>query len=127
MLRSRRETLSEIEITEQAWSTIAPEETFFGLTLDQYRAKVRPVYDLRAEGAELDRRRAGNVAMLNDADAAALRLTRNIGGSVKAHPKYGEDSPLYAAMGYIRRSERKSGLKRPRAAKVMKPEGEEKS
>ena len=35
--------------------------------------------------------------------------------AVKADPTEGENSPLYAAMGYVRESDRSSGLKRARA------------
>ncbi len=33
--------------------------------------------------------------------------------SVKGTPGFGPDSPLYRALGYIRKSERRSGLSRP--------------
>jgi hypothetical protein len=52
------------------------------------------------------------MAKRKDVEAAATRLTKNIIRSVRAHPKYGEDSPLYATLGYTRESERASGLTR---------------
>jgi hypothetical protein len=40
--------------------------------------------------------------------------------SVKGHPKFGENSPLYSAMGYVPKSERSSGLTRRREAQTTK-------
>jgi hypothetical protein len=31
---------------------------------------------------------------------------------VKGHPEFGENSALYASFGYVRKNDRKSGLKR---------------
>ena len=50
------------------------------------------------------------------ASAAAIHLVVN---AVKGDPKHSDDRKLYEAMGYVRRSERKSGLKRPRKATVI--------
>ncbi|NOT47066.1 MAG: hypothetical protein HOP17_04870 [Acidobacteria bacterium] len=36
----------------------------------------------------------------------------NIGMAVAGDPAYGNDSPLYGAMGFVRKSEKKSGLTR---------------
>jgi hypothetical protein len=53
----------------------------------------------------------GTCSISND-----IKLTRNIVHAVKADPTEGENSPLYAAMGYVRASDRSSGLTRTRAA-----------
>lgn len=48
----------------------------------------------------------------NQVEAAALELTRNVVHAVKADPAVGENSLLYAAMGYVRRADRTNGRKR---------------
>ena len=40
------------------------------------------------------------------------RYAAKIGMAVAGNPDYGNDSPLYGAMGFVRKSEKKSGLTR---------------
>jgi hypothetical protein len=122
-----RRLMSVTTVTE-AWSSLCPEKSFFGMTLDQYKEATKPCYDLRAEIAETQKRLKSLNAKCKDADAAAIKLTKNIVHAVKADPTEGEDSPLYAAMGYVRASDRSTGLKRvraPAAAAAAEPEKEE--
>lgn len=49
-----------------------------------------------------------------DIDAVDIRK------GVEGHKDYGDDSPLYGSMGFVRKSERKSGL--TRKVKADKPE-----
>jgi hypothetical protein len=46
-------------------------------------------------------------------------MTVDVRSGVAGHKDYGEDSPLYGSMGFVRKSERKSGL-----THKTKPEGE---
>jgi hypothetical protein len=48
-------------------------------------------------------------------DLATVPL-RAIVNAVKGEPNYGDDSDLYAGMGYVRKSARASGLSRKKAA-----------
>ena len=114
MLKMSKPLMSIGTVTE-AWSGVRPEKPFFGLTLDQYKVAVKSCYDIRAEIAEVQKRLKSLIAKRDDADAAALQLTKNIVHAVKADPTEGENSPLYAAMGYVRASDRSSGLTRVRA------------
>ncbi len=106
--------LTSIGAVADGWSSVSPEKQFFGLTLDQYRAAVKPCYDIRAEIVEVQKRLKSLIAKRKDADAAAIQLTKNVVHAVKADPAEGENSPLYAAMGYVRASDRSSGLTRAR-------------
>jgi hypothetical protein len=109
-------------ITE-AWASAKPEKSFSGLTLEQFKEAVNPIFVTRAEVAENENRVRISVAKRKDADVAALKLAQSIVHAVKADREEGEDSPLYAAMGYVRKSERSSGLKRPRTVTTeVKPE-----
>jgi hypothetical protein len=51
-----------------------------------------------------------------DVDQAANVLTDLVVNSVKGTPGFGQDSPLYSACGYVRKSDRRSGLTRKGAA-----------
>ena len=110
--------LMGVSTVAEAWSSLCPEKSFFGMTLGQYKESVKPCYDLRAEIAETQKRLKSLNAKCKDADAAALKLTKNVVQAVKADPTEGENSPLYAAMGYVRASDRSSGLKRGRVPAV---------
>ena len=117
--------IESINTTAEAWGSVSPTKSFFGMTRDQYKEAVKPVFELRAAIAETEKLLKSLIAKRKDADADALRLTRNIVHAVKADPTEGENSPLYAAMGYVRRSERSSGLTRVRpSAPVEKSEAE---
>ncbi len=48
----------------------------------------------------------------NDADRVSLAKARLVVNGVIGDPTHGPDSSLYEALGYIRKSERKSGLTR---------------
>ena len=119
--------LMGVTTVTDAWSSLCPTKSFFGMTLDQYKEAVKPCYDIRAEIAETRKRLESLTAKCSDADAAALKLTKNVVQAVKADPTEGENSPLYAAMGYVRASDRSSGLKRarPAAAEAEKKKEEE--
>jgi hypothetical protein len=43
-------------------------------------------------------------------DSTSLDIVRRIVNAVKSDPQEGEDGELYAAMGFVRRSDRSSGL-----------------
>jgi hypothetical protein len=120
--------LMGVSAVTEAWSSICPTKSFFGMTLDQYKESVKPCYDLRVEIAETRKRLKSLTAKCRDADAVALKLTKNIVHAVKADPTEGEDSPLYGAMGYVRASDRSSGLTRGRtsAAAALAVESEKK-
>lgn len=119
--RSPNAIVLRVNTVEHAWATTCPEETFFGRTLEQYRAEIKAVFDVRAEAAEIDARWTGVMAKRDDVDTAANELTKNIVRSVRAHPRYGEDSPLYATMGFTRESDRASRRKRPERKPEVEP------
>lgn len=44
-------------------------------------------------------------------------MTVNVGNGVRGDKDFGDDSALYGAMGFVRKSERKSGLTRKKSVK----------
>lgn len=48
----------------------------------------------------------------DDKYAALDQKRSQIGNAVAGDPAYGNDSPLYGEMGFVRKSEKKSGLTR---------------
>jgi hypothetical protein len=97
-----------------AWRTIAPQKTFAGMTVADFETACTPSKETRTQINELQDRMAQAMASRDAADeATALKMQQVVNG-VLADPTEGPDSALYAAFGYTRKSERKTGLTRKR-------------
>ena len=102
----------QIQTVTDAWAEIAPLATFGGLTLDQFKTKVKPSLEARATIKQLDIQRKETQIERKLADVTSLEIVQNVVNSVKGDSKFGENSALYAAFGYVRKSDRKSGFTR---------------
>jgi hypothetical protein len=84
-------------------------------------------YGIRKVDFDAERLGASTLDSEIEADEAALKAKKdqrddryrrlnqmrvNIGKGVAGHKDFGDDHPLYGAMGFVRKSERRSGLKR---------------
>lgn len=106
MLKISR-AMSSINTVLHAWSSLKAGKSFFGMNVDQYRARMQPCFEVRAEIAETRKRLRGLIAKRKDVDAEAFQITKNVVHSVRADPTEGENSPFYAALGYVRPGERR--------------------
>ena len=52
--------------------------------------------------------------------SAAWNVAKSSPSSIKGDPSYGENSALYASLGYVRKDDRKSGLTRAAKAEDKK-------
>ncbi len=95
-----------------AWETLAPNAVFGGITLDEYKAIVVPCKTKRKELAVIEDQRTAIIDERDDADEVGLNKGALVVNGVIGDPNFGPNSPLYEAMGYVRKSERKSGLTR---------------
>lgn len=95
-----------------AWETLAPTATFGGMTLAELKADIAPCKDTRKELAVIEDQRTAKIDNRDDADTFALGKCDLVVNGVVGDPDFGPNSPLYEAMGYVRKSERKSGLTR---------------
>jgi hypothetical protein len=97
---------------DDAWKEGADKVEFMGVTQTDLNGQITAV---EAKEQSLDDLRA-QVKMLEEEildDYAALDDTLvDVGNGVRGSKAYGDDSPLYGAMGFVRKSERKSGLTR---------------
>jgi hypothetical protein len=105
---------TEVRLNEtlNAWQTLRPNKAFGGMTLDQFKARLKPSFDSRATIAALDNQLLAAQNQRDDADADSLAAINLVVNSVKGDPQEGEDGEFYEALGYVRKSERKSGLRR---------------
>jgi hypothetical protein len=94
------------------WEEHAADATFAGLTLTQFKTKVKPSLDARAAIESLARQLDGARVERDNADVTSLEVATNVVNSAKGDPNFGENSALYASFGYVRRDDRKSGLTR---------------
>ena len=112
MARVIRQTEERIATIRSAWKEIAPQASFAGRTLEQFTLETEVALQLRAEIESLERQLEGRKVDRSVADETASDLMELVVNSVRGTPVFGPDSPLYRAMGYIRKSERRSGLTR---------------
>lgn len=105
-------TTEKLSRLEQAWQDLAAEKSFGGLTLAEFKAKAQPSLDAREAVQAAVTQMVDATTRRQTADVETLRLVQLVVNSIKGDPMLGDDSALYEAAGYVRRSERKSGLRR---------------
>ncbi|MGH8590039.1 MAG: hypothetical protein ACREXX_12130 [Gammaproteobacteria bacterium] len=98
--------------TTEAWEEHALDAKFAEMTLDQFKAKVKPSLDCREKIASLRRQLETAIKKRQESDAASTDVCAKVVNAVRGDIGYGEDSALYKALGYVPKSERKSGLRR---------------
>jgi hypothetical protein len=100
-----------------AWKKLRGTKAFAGLTPDQFETqKMAPCRAARATVTDLENQLKAALNRRDDLDQAALETMALIVNAVKGDPAEGENGDLYEAMGFVRKSERKSGLSRKKTA-----------
>jgi hypothetical protein len=99
-----------------AWQTLRPQKTFAGMTLDQFRSSIAPSFTARVNMARLENELNAAQNQRDDADLVSNDNLLLVINAIKGDPAEGEDGELYEAFGYVRKSERKSGLSRKGSA-----------
>lgn len=95
-----------------AWTTVRPTKSFGGMTLEQFKGKVKPSLDLRDQLVTLRTQATDSLVQRHQTDDASISAAQLVVNAVKGDPEEGEDGPLYAAMGYVPKSWKGSGLTR---------------
>ena len=113
MGNNHKQTKSKANAIAVAWANLAKDDSFGGYTLVQFQQLQADAQGKSANLAALD---AGYTDALMQRDAAHNALNEamlNVVDGVKGDTaKYGTNSSLYKAMGYVPRDERASGLTR---------------
>lgn len=112
----RRRPARKAEDFRLAWKQLAPDATFGGKTLAEFETAIVPVQDALEKLRSLIVSRSAALKVRNQEEASLRNLLILITHGVRSDPAYGEDSPLYRAMGFVPKSERSSGLVRPGSA-----------
>ena len=100
-----------IEVID-AWANLRPHKSFFGLTLDGFRLKAKSYLDARAEIAELDKQSRHAASKRDQAAPELLLILQGVVAAVCGDHEETQNGQLYAAMGYVPKNQRSSGLVR---------------
>lgn len=95
-----------------AWKTLAPTKSFGGMTLAEFEVFVNASMADRAVLSQLEDQIKQAIAARDNSDNIGLAKALLVVAGVIADPTEGDDSALYEAMGYVRKSNRSSGLTR---------------
>ena len=106
-----------------AWKTLAADKAFGGMTVEQFEAVIAPSFATRQQLDELDNQRTHLINTRGDADELSLAKAAAAIAGMNADPGFGPNSSLIEACGYVRQSERKSGLHRGTGGGTTPPTG----
>lgn len=111
-----KKNIELLEETVAALREFAPETAFGGIKLDAFEPDVEVCRQDRKDIVDHDNAGKGLIVKRDDDDEAALAKRELIVNGVIGDPNFGPDSALYEALGFVRKSERKSGLTRKKIA-----------
>lgn len=97
-------------------TTLAPGKTFGGVTLAEFAAQVEKSNAPRQRLVEIADEKMDEEAKRDNEDVNTMKMCERIKNGVVADPDFGDDSALYEALGFVRKSERKSGLTRKKSS-----------
>jgi len=101
----------------------APDTKFKGKGLADFSAQVERCMASRHRLEDLGSATGIELVVRETEDETALAMLDDIIDGVIGHEDFGDDSALYEELGFVRKSQRKSGLTRKRKSEVkpMKP------
>lgn len=111
-IHNPKRTAQKLQKLIDAWTTLRPAKSFSGMTLEQFKAKVQPSLDLRGQLVTLRTQAVDSLVQRHLTDDASMAAAQLVVNAVKGDAEEGEDGPLYAAMGYVPKSLKASGLTR---------------
>jgi len=120
MQRKYKDTATKFAEVVEPWEKMRPHKLFFRLTPEQFRERAKPFTDACDEIRDLESKLARAVVKRDAAEPALLDLIQGVVSAVKGDPDEGQNGELYAAMGYVPKNQRATGL--TRRAKVTSPE-----
>jgi hypothetical protein len=114
---SEKQVSDKITRTTEAWAEHATDIKFAEMKLDEFKEKMKPSLDSRERIASLRRQIEAAIKNRQECDSDSMDVCAKVVNAVRGDIAYGEDSALYKALGYVPKSERKSGLRRTVALK----------
>ena len=96
----------------RCWKELAPDDVFAGVTRDDLTAGCDEVKRIRERIAAVESWLRGLRLERDQADRKLANQLKRVAAGVRADPDHGEDCGLYRALGFVPKSEIRSG--RPR-------------
>ncbi|MBS1797209.1 MAG: hypothetical protein JSS81_25510 [Acidobacteria bacterium] len=109
-----------IERALNALRDYAPDAKFKGKGLVDLVPQAERSMASRRRLVALDHETTAELAVREVEDEKTLAIISEIVDGVIGHEDFGDDSPLYEALGFVRRSKRKSGLTRGKRKSEVK-------
>ena len=116
MANAPKDIIEASDLIKAAWKKYAPTATFGGMTEAQYEAAVKPSYDVRSQISDHETAIAQLIPDRDLLDVPTNKINQKVIKGIVGDVNYGDDSDLYGACGYIRKSEQESGLTRKKNA-----------
>jgi hypothetical protein len=119
---SPKKVAEKVQRVTTSWQTLRPAKTYAGMTLAQYQAKVQPTLDAHSQVQTLSDQLKQTRDTRRLSNTTSMATTKLVVNAIKGDPDDGEDSPFYAALGYVQSSSRKSGLTRKKSQTTTTPQ-----
>ena len=105
MTRKRAQFLS-------SWAEYAQDKSFAGMTLAEFEATSQEPFDVRKDLADARTKAKGLILERDKADETINEDFVLIAHAIRADKAFGEDCPFYRSLGFVPKSERKTGRRR---------------
>ena len=102
--------INQLEVLAAGWEKYAQNETFSGYTLEQLKALIQALKELMAAMGALKLDYRGKIAARQSMAGELGDIRLRIVNCTRGHENFGEDSEFYRFLGFVTKSERKSGL-----------------
>ena len=107
-----KKAVERIEKFRGAWEKNAESITLMGTTLAEFTEATKAPCDAKAEAEELRKEAKRRYVKGLNALPEVMPLLERLVYAVQASPEFGPNSAFYQELGYVRKSDRKSGLSR---------------
>jgi len=104
-----KENGEKLALVIEAWEELRPAKSFAGMTLAQFKTAVQPSLDARKAIDDLNADMTAALLTRDNADVATMEKVAQVVDAVKGDTTEGPNGELYAAMGYVPKSQHKTG------------------
>lgn len=108
-MRNRKTDMAKMDRVETGWKQNAGDDQFAEMTAAEYGIEIEKSREVRRQIEATQSQLDELTSRIDIIDKANLELTELVVNGVRSSRKHGSDSPLLSSMGYVRKSERKTG------------------
>ncbi|MEJ1960629.1 MAG: hypothetical protein WDO56_03395 [Gammaproteobacteria bacterium] len=123
MLGVKKDVTTRVLEVINAWEKMRPYKQFFGLGLEDFKARAKPFLDAREEIAGLEAQVAHAVSKRDAAAIPLLEIVQGVVAAVRGDPAETQNGELYSAMGYVPKNQKSTGLVRGSRRNASAAEG----